>query len=100
VTAIVEGRVVRVGSPELLREPAVAGADKAPDHTRRAVAELEESGRTAVVVLVDDMPVGVLGVGEGRRTAGGAQPKGGVIPVREGCCRGSRVRQGWARWST
>jgi len=64
VTAVVAGRVVRVGSPALLTDPAVADSDQDPERTREAVDELETSGRTAVVVLVNDAPVGVLGLAD------------------------------------
>lgn len=58
VSATVEGRAVTVGSPaRLLRErtgrPAAA-----------AVEELEEAGRTAVLVTLDDAPAGVLGIAD------------------------------------
>lgn len=61
VTATVAGRVVRVGSPALLRELPTPGGEEDPAST---VAELEAAGRTAVVVLVDDRPVGVLGLAD------------------------------------
>ncbi|WP_282959250.1 heavy metal translocating P-type ATPase [Cellulomonas fimi] len=64
VTATVEGRVVRVGSPALLTDPAVAAANKGSEDARDVVAELEASGRTAVVVVVDDVHVGVLGLAD------------------------------------
>ncbi|WP_225825429.1 heavy metal translocating P-type ATPase [Streptomyces naphthomycinicus] len=58
VTATVDGHTVTVGAPARL-----------PDATarrpcREVVAELEEAGRTAVVVLRDGVPVGVLGVAD------------------------------------
>ncbi len=67
VTAIVEGRVVRVGSPALLTDPAVPATG--PGHhllgqARAAVAQLEAAGRTAAVVLLDETPVGVLGLAD------------------------------------
>lgn len=66
VTATIDGRVVRVGSPVLLTDPAVtAAADvgtSALAQARGVVAELEACGRTAVVVLLDDIPAGVLGL--------------------------------------
>jgi heavy metal translocating P-type ATPase len=64
VTATVQGRTVRVGSPALLSDPAVATAGDALDQARASVAELEASGRTAVVVLLDDTPAGVLGLAD------------------------------------
>ncbi|MBN3929685.1 heavy metal translocating P-type ATPase [Streptomyces verrucosisporus] len=55
VSATVGGRAVQVGSPGRLLPD---GAGQA----RAAAGELEEAGRTAVVVLRDGAPVGVLGV--------------------------------------
>ena len=63
VTAIVEGHVVRVGSPTLLTDPAVATAPSS-EAAQEVVAELEGSGRTAVVVLLDNTPMGVLGLAD------------------------------------
>ncbi|MDT7653516.1 MAG: cation-transporting P-type ATPase, partial [Pseudonocardiales bacterium] len=69
VTAVVAGRPVRVGSPALLAEtadPAGPTADVA-DAVRRALdlaGQLENVGRTAVVVLVDDAPAAVLGIAD------------------------------------
>ncbi|MEU6120457.1 heavy metal translocating P-type ATPase [Streptomyces sp. NPDC047123] len=57
VTAVVAGRTVRVGSPAGLAH----GADPEAD---RAVRELEAAGRTAVLVLRDGTPVGVLGIAD------------------------------------
>ncbi|MFE7854937.1 heavy metal translocating P-type ATPase [Streptomyces sp. NPDC057403] len=61
VVATVEGRRVEVGAPARL----LAGADDA-GAARAAVlaAETEERGRTAVLVLVDGVPVGVLGLAD------------------------------------
>ncbi|WP_406458429.1 heavy metal translocating P-type ATPase [Streptomyces sp. NBC_01622] len=56
VTATIDGHTVQVGSPARL--PA-AGADQTYE---KVVGELEEAGRTAVVVLRDGAPVGVLGI--------------------------------------
>ncbi|MFF9144232.1 heavy metal translocating P-type ATPase [Streptomyces sp. NPDC014861] len=55
VTATVEGRVVEVGSPARLLPPGGQG---------ELVGELEASGRTAVAVLRDGEPVGVLGLAD------------------------------------
>ncbi|MBA8952188.1 heavy metal translocating P-type ATPase [Actinomadura namibiensis] len=52
VRATVEGRAVAVGAP-------AAGRAAGP-----VVAELEERGRTAVVVEVDGVPAGVLGIAD------------------------------------
>ncbi|WP_190200825.1 heavy metal translocating P-type ATPase [Streptomyces djakartensis] len=53
VTAVVGGRTVAVGAPDRLLDHAVA-----------TVAELEESGRTAVLVVVDGTPAGLLGIAD------------------------------------
>ncbi|MGW3679821.1 heavy metal translocating P-type ATPase [Streptomyces prasinus] len=58
VTAVVAGRTVQVGSPARLLP---ADADPA---RRRVVRELEDAGRTAVAVLRDGVPVGVLGIAD------------------------------------
>jgi heavy metal translocating P-type ATPase len=61
VTATVSTHVVRVGSPGLLHDlPRTAALDQA----EAAVGELESAGRTAVVVLVDDTPAGLLGLAD------------------------------------
>ncbi|GLF92860.1 heavy metal translocating P-type ATPase [Streptomyces yaizuensis] len=57
VTAVIDGRTVQVGSPAILDRAVGAG-------TEEAVRELEDTGRTAVVVLRDGVPVGVLGVAD------------------------------------
>ncbi|MEU5614786.1 heavy metal translocating P-type ATPase [Streptomyces sparsogenes] len=65
VTATVGGRAVRVGAPaRLLDGPAAPTDATRRDAARDAVAELEGAGRTAVVVLADGVPVGVLGVAD------------------------------------
>ncbi|MGW7587603.1 heavy metal translocating P-type ATPase [Streptomyces rubiginosohelvolus] len=57
VSATVTGRAVQVGSPALF--------EGATDATATAVvAELEEAGQTAVLVLRDGHPVGVIGVAD------------------------------------
>ncbi|WP_431782498.1 heavy metal translocating P-type ATPase [Streptomyces chumphonensis] len=58
VTATVDGHTVTVGAPDRLLPDA--------PHTphRAAVAALEDAGRTAVTVLSDGTPVGVLGVAD------------------------------------
>ncbi|WP_078868006.1 heavy metal translocating P-type ATPase [Streptomyces sp. NRRL F-5727] len=58
VTATVEGRRIEVGSPARLLTGGAGG-----EHAR-VVRELEEAGRTAVAVLRDGEPVGVLGVAD------------------------------------
>ncbi|WP_030705856.1 MULTISPECIES: heavy metal translocating P-type ATPase [unclassified Streptomyces] len=55
VSATVTGRAVHVGSPDRLEGTADASA---------RVAELEEAGQTAVLVLRDGHPVGVIGVAD------------------------------------
>lgn len=56
VTATVEGRTVRVGSPARI----AAGGPGLDE----AVRSLEDGGRTAVLVLRDGAPVGVLGIAD------------------------------------
>ncbi|MFG2322913.1 heavy metal translocating P-type ATPase [Streptomyces sp. NPDC048568] len=58
VTALIGGRTITVGSPARLLD-AVAHPSQLG-----VAAELEEAGRTAVVVLRDQEPVGVLGVAD------------------------------------
>ncbi|MEV3927629.1 heavy metal translocating P-type ATPase [Actinomadura coerulea] len=58
ITAQIGGRNVEVGSPAHLL-PSMAAS---PAGT--AVTELEEAGQTAVVVLVDGVPAGVLGIAD------------------------------------
>lgn len=61
VTATVSSHTVRVGSPNLLRDlPPTTAWDQA----EAAVATLETAGRTAVVILLDDTPAGVLGLAD------------------------------------
>ncbi|TDQ65116.1 heavy metal-(Cd/Co/Hg/Pb/Zn)-translocating P-type ATPase [Actinomycetospora succinea] len=57
VRAVVEGRVVRVGSPALLGDDGVRGL----------VDDVEAEGHTAVVVLVDDRPRAVLALTDALR---------------------------------
>ncbi|MFF3896928.1 HAD-IC family P-type ATPase [Streptomyces sp. NPDC001812] len=58
VRATVDGHAVQVGSPARLLP-----ADADPAH-QKVVRELEEAGRTAVAVLRDGTPVGVLGIAD------------------------------------
>ncbi len=75
--ATVAGRQVRVGAPVLLGAagPDTAGSspNEAVDVARRQgrdlVRRLEAGGRTAVVVLVDDVPVAVLSITDAIRPA-------------------------------
>jgi P-type E1-E2 ATPase len=62
VTAIVHGRVIRVGSPALLGEQAADTAHRA--QARALVDRLQALGQTAVVVLVNDVPAGVLALAD------------------------------------
>ncbi|MEV1045171.1 heavy metal translocating P-type ATPase [Streptomyces sp. NPDC049916] len=63
VTATVDGRTVTVGAPTRFLEPeAHEQHQKAHEQRRKVVAELEDAGRTAVVVARDGVPVGVLGI--------------------------------------
>ncbi|MGW2769153.1 heavy metal translocating P-type ATPase [Streptomyces sp. NPDC001275] len=65
VTASVGGRVVAVGSPaRLLDESSDAYSARAAVIAR----ELEDSGRTAVLVTVDGAPVGLLAIADRLRT--------------------------------
>ncbi|MGY0058236.1 heavy metal translocating P-type ATPase [Streptomyces sp. LZ34] len=58
VTARVDGKTIAVGSPARLLD----GHD---DHPAAALAErLESEGRTAVLVMVDNAPVGALGIAD------------------------------------
>jgi heavy metal translocating P-type ATPase len=63
VTAVVEGAHVRVGSPALLDEVDAASGEHVAE-ARTLVRELEEAGRTAVVVIVDGVPAGVLALAD------------------------------------
>ncbi|MGW3263754.1 heavy metal translocating P-type ATPase [Streptomyces sp. NPDC001056] len=63
VSARVEGRTVAVGSPARLL------ADRT---VHPAVADLEQEGRTAVLVTLDGTPAGVLGIADRLREEGAA----------------------------
>ncbi|MEU6844357.1 heavy metal translocating P-type ATPase [Streptomyces sp. NPDC046716] len=65
VTAVVDGRAVQVGSPARL---CPTGGPQAGD----VVRSIEDEGRTAVLVLRDGAPVGVLGVADRLRPDAGA----------------------------
>ncbi|MGW1806494.1 heavy metal translocating P-type ATPase [Streptomyces sp. NPDC002078] len=61
VTAAVDGRVVAVGAPARL----LGGATDAASARAAALAGgLEEDGRTAVLVMADGAPVGLLGIAD------------------------------------
>ncbi|HXA61744.1 MAG TPA: heavy metal translocating P-type ATPase [Streptosporangiaceae bacterium] len=67
VSARVGGRLVEIGSPAGL----LTGTGRA--HSVAAtVTELEEAGQTAVVVLLDGVPAGVLGIADQVRSGGAA----------------------------
>ncbi|WP_411115204.1 heavy metal translocating P-type ATPase [Streptomyces sp. 029-5] len=57
VTATVDGRTIAVGAPARL-------LDGTEDTVSAHVAELENGGRTAILVLRDGAPVGVLGIAD------------------------------------
>ncbi|MGW0563166.1 heavy metal translocating P-type ATPase [Streptomyces sp. NPDC003016] len=57
VTATIDGRTIQVGSPVRL----TATSDP---QTASTVQELEDQGRTAVLVLLDGAPAGVLGIAD------------------------------------
>ena len=60
VTATVDGRAVAVGSPALLG----AERSRSGEAVAEVVERLEATGHTAVVVLVDEAPVGVVGLSD------------------------------------
>jgi heavy metal translocating P-type ATPase len=64
VHAVVDGRRVAVGSPAQLLPTAASPSPGRADAARAGavVAGLEADGKTAIVVTVDDIPVGVLGL--------------------------------------
>lgn len=81
VTAAVDGRVVAVGAPgRLLDGAGVSGSAGVSDSagvsegstTRLLVKEVEASGRTAVLVVADNVPVGVLGLADRLRPGAAA----------------------------
>ncbi|MET8698066.1 heavy metal translocating P-type ATPase [Kitasatospora sp. NPDC004723] len=92
VTATVEGRVVAVGAPARLRggvcRPEGGGGTDSGIRARAAAiaAELEDGGRTAVLVEVDGVPAGVLGIADRLRpdapaTVGALTALTGTAPV-------------------
>ncbi len=66
VHAIVGGRRVEIGSPALLSGDAGPASE-----TWQLVAALQAQGRTAVVVLIDGSPAGVLGLADRARPDSG-----------------------------
>ncbi|GIF09287.1 heavy metal translocating P-type ATPase [Actinoplanes siamensis] len=67
VRATVDGRLVQVGSPVLL--DTVTGDTDAVAQVRTITASAQAAGRTAVVVLVDGIPAGVLALADRIRHA-------------------------------
>jgi heavy metal translocating P-type ATPase len=63
VRAVVQGHEIEIGSPARL-----LGLD-VPEAAGSAVAELEDTGHTAALVLVDGSPVAVLGIADRIRPA-------------------------------
>ncbi|MFE9442094.1 heavy metal translocating P-type ATPase [Streptomyces sp. NPDC006602] len=61
VTATVDGRVIAVGAPARLLARAT---DATAARAAVLAAELEEDGHTAVLVLADGRPVGILGLAD------------------------------------
>ncbi|MEU5592632.1 heavy metal translocating P-type ATPase [Streptomyces sp. NPDC020298] len=83
VTAIVDGRTVGVGAPAKLLDGAT---DVGSARAAILVAEFEDDGRTAVLVTVDGMPVGVLGIADrlrpdATRTVGALSSLTGTAPL-------------------
>ncbi|MFF3395894.1 heavy metal translocating P-type ATPase [Streptomyces sp. NPDC002669] len=60
VTATVDGRTVAVGAPARLPVTTTGHEEEAAE----LAARLEEDGRTAVLVVLDGTPVGVLGIAD------------------------------------
>lgn len=61
VTATIDGHTVAVGAPARLLD---GNDDTAAARASEAAADLEDGGRTAVLVLRDSVPVGVLGIAD------------------------------------
>ncbi|MBK3623287.1 heavy metal translocating P-type ATPase [Streptomyces sp. MBT49] len=61
VTATVDGHTVAVGAPARLLD---GNDDTGSARAAEVAAELEDGGRTAVLVLRDGVPVGVLGIAD------------------------------------
>jgi heavy metal translocating P-type ATPase len=66
VTARVDGHTIQVGSPGILEALSAVPSDRHSD-VQGAVAAAETSGRTAVVVLRDGRPIGVLALADQMR---------------------------------
>ncbi len=67
VTARVEGRLVEVGSPALLDQ--THPTDGPTEAAGGAVQSLQQQGRTAIVVVIEAIPVAVLGLADQLRLA-------------------------------
>ncbi|WP_319709634.1 heavy metal translocating P-type ATPase [Nonomuraea angiospora] len=73
VRARVDGRLVELGSPAHLLDQSADGATSGDaGQARQFVAEIEEDGHSAVLLLLDGRPVAVLGLAD-RMRAGAAQ---------------------------
>ncbi|MDQ2826389.1 MAG: heavy metal translocating P-type ATPase [Actinomycetota bacterium] len=89
VSATVAGREVRVGSPALLvdlRRSMAMERTNARDQAEAMVGALESAGRTAVVVIVDGIPAGVLGLADrlrpnARATVAALAALTGSVPI-------------------
>ncbi|MEV6413632.1 heavy metal translocating P-type ATPase [Kribbella sp. NPDC051718] len=68
VTATIDGRQVQIGAPSTLLTSSTGRHQAA----RSAIAELQETGATAVVVLIDRAPVAILGIVDQLRPEAGA----------------------------
>ncbi|OKI46446.1 metal-transporting ATPase [Micromonospora sp. CB01531] len=64
VRAVVDGRRVAVGAPALLDELTPTAGGTALTQARTVAADAQAAGRTAVVVLVDGTPAGVLALAD------------------------------------
>ena len=64
VRAVVHGRQVAVGSPALLDDLTPTAAEPAVAQARTEAADAQATGRTAVVVIVDGGPAGVLALAD------------------------------------
>ncbi|MFE9655559.1 heavy metal translocating P-type ATPase [Micromonospora sp. NPDC006431] len=64
VRTVVDGRRVAVGAPALLDELTPTADDTALTQARTVAADAQAAGRTAVVVLVDGTPAGVLALAD------------------------------------
>ncbi|MFC8826986.1 heavy metal translocating P-type ATPase [Streptomyces sp. NPDC057137] len=67
VTATVDGDTIEVGAPSRLlnsHQHDRNNQDASPSHAATLAGELEEGGRTAVLVQVNGVPAGVLGIAD------------------------------------